>query len=640
MARSHTKSRNRGKGYRRVEPACGRHRFFRFILGLILIAGFLLVAFIFFNPLVWRLNLRAELESSKSASTVYDRNGKAIVTLYSKTRLWAPLSVIPKALQHAFVATEDSRFYQHKGIDFRGIIRAVYQDIREGGKVQGGSTITQQLVKNIFFSQGKSISRKLWEMAYAIRIEQQYSKGQILEFYMNSIYLGHDAWGVQAASKVYFGKNVADLNVSECAMIAGLAKSPEYYSPFRNPRQAVDRRNLVLHLMRDHGYLTDNQLLRYTTQPLAILKNPGATYAGAYFVDYVINVLKDQTKLSEGEIRSSGLKIYTTMDPSIQANAENAMNLLPVEGPDSWNVPQPQGAILAMDPRSGELLAVVGGRRYSAAQPNRAYQIYRQPGSAIKPFVYAAAVESGLTPETKFKDQPLVIDVNGQPWSPQNYDNKFRGEITLRTALEESVNTVAVQLVQELTPQRTFAFAKHMGLESLVAGGDYNDQALAPLALGGLTKGVTLLELTGAYSSFANQGIYSNPYGLIRVINHVGEVIYQGATKQEKVIQTGTADVLTSMMEGVITRGTGIQANVGVRAAGKTGTTNRNTNGWFIGYTSDLLAGVWIGNDQANQPLLVRGMPLGSGMAAAIWGDFIRRTGAGTAALQTMTLLR
>lgn len=615
-------------------------RFSRFILGVILLAGFALVGLIFFNPLVWRLNLRSALEQSKLASTVYDRNGGEVATLYSKTRLWAPIREIPAALQHAFVATEDSRFYIHKGIDFRGIARALYQDIRMRSKAQGGSTITQQLVKNLFFTQEKSFLRKIWEMAYAVRIEQQYSKERILEFYLNSIYLGHEAWGVEAAAEVYFGKNVSELDISECAMIAGLARSPEYYSPFRNPRDTVERRNLVLQLMRRQGYLNAAQQARYTKQPLRILQNPGSTFVGAYFVDYVINVLKKETDLSESQIRSSGLKIYTTMDQRIQGDAENALQLLPVQGPDRWGVPQPQGAILALDPQNGEILAVVGGKRYSAAQPNRAYQIYRQPGSAIKPFLYAAALEAGYTPESKFVDQPLVINVNGNPWRPQNYDNKFRGDITLRVALEESVNTVAIQLVQQLTAQKVFSYAKHMGLESLVGSGDYNDVGLAPLALGGLTKGVTLLEISGAFSSFANQGIYSRPFGLVKVVDHQGRLIYQGRTIQEKVIQTGTAETLTEMMEGVITRGTGIQANVGVRAAGKTGTSNQNTNGWFIGYTADLLAGIWIGNDQASQPLLVKGVPLGSGMAAAIWGNLIRRTTAKTAALPPRMLLR
>jgi penicillin-binding protein 1A len=611
-----------------------QRKFSRFVLGLFLFSGFALIVLIFFNPLVWRLNLRAAVEKSKIASIVYDRNGAPVVNLYSRTRLWVPIRDIPAELQRAFVATEDYRFYQHKGIDLRGIIRALLQDIKTGQKVQGGSTITQQLVKNLFFTNEKYFFRKVMEMAYAIRIEQQYSKDRILEFYLNSIYLGHGTWGVEAASEVYFGKSVKNLTTTEAAMLAALAKSPEFYSPFRHPKAALDRRNLVLRLMVQHGYLAENRLKILTGEPVETLSAPGSTYTGAYFVDYVLSVLKDETKFSEKYLRTAGLKIYTTMDHEIQAAAELAVNILPAEGPDQLGITQPQGAIVALDPRNGQILGLVGGRRYSENQLNRAFGILRQPGSAIKPFLYAAAIEAGYRPETKVIDQPVVIVVNGQPWRPQNYDNKYRGEITLRAALEESVNTVAVQLVQNLGPANIFALAKQMGLKDLVGEGTLNDIGPAPLALGGLTRGVSLLEITEAYSSFANQGLRSRPFGILRVYDQGGKLIYRGAIDQQPVISPETAGMLTSMMEGVITRGTGIRANIGIRAAGKTGTTNWNTNGWFIGYSSDLLAGVWIGNDRADQPLLVKGVALGSGMAAGIWGDFMRRALAKTAILQ------
>jgi penicillin-binding protein 1A len=586
---------------------------------------FLLTVFIFFNPFVWRLDLRAELEKSKIASTVYDRNGAAVVTLYSKTRLWAPLNRIPRQLRNAFIATEDYRFYQHKGIDIRGIIRAVYQDVREGSKVQGGSTITQQLVKNLFFTQEKYFLRKIWEMAYAIRIEEQYRKAQILEFYLNSIYLGHGSWGVQGAAETYFGKNAADLSLVESALLAALARSPEYYSPFRHPREALKRRNLVLQLMEKHGYLKTSSYRSSIRIPLKTLSNPGPTFIGAYFADYVINVLRETTHYSDKYLRTSGLKIYTTMERRIQAAAETALAILPAEGPDRWGIVQPQGAITAIDPKTGAILALVGGRRYSAAEVNRAFQVYRQPGSAIKPFLYAAAVEAGYRPESIFVDQPLEIEVNGKIWRPQNYDNKFRGPITLREALEESVNTVAVELTRNVGPGNVYALAKKMGLDSLVGEGELNDVGLAPMALGGLTKGVTLLELTGAYSPLANHGIRSIPFGILRAYDRNGKLIYHGGIRQEQVIEPQTAAALTSMLAGVITRGTGIRANIGVPAAGKTGTTNKNTNGWFIGYTDEMLAGVWIGNDLPDQPLIVKGAALGSGMAAAIWGNFMRR---------------
>lgn len=615
-------------GYRRKKK--GRI-FFRFLIGIALLVGFGLIALVFFNPLVWRLDLRSELEKSKIATTVYDRDGEPIATLYEKTRLWVPLKEIPKDLQNAFIATEDYRFYQHKGIDFRGILRAVYQDLKAGKKVQGGSTITQQLVKNLFFTQEKRLFRKIFEMAYAIRIEQQYSKEQILEYYLNSIYFGHGTWGVQAAAEVYFGKPVQELTTAEAAMISALARSPEYYSPFRNPEAALKRRNLILGLMNKHGYLDQADVERLSQEPVNSLERPGSTYVGAYFVDYVLAVLKERTQYSEEYLRGAGLSIYTTMDRRVQAAAEDGLKGLPASDPDQWGVVQPQGAVVVLKPTTGEILALVGGRRYNPAQVNRAFEIHRQPGSAIKPFLFATALEAGYGPETKMVDQPLEVIVNGQPWRPQNYDNQYRGEITLRTALEESVNTIAVQLVERLGSGNVYALARRMGLESLVAEGEKNDLGPAPLALGGLTKGVTLLELTGAYTPFANQGIRSRPYGIFRVYDGSGKLIYQDRMVQETVLDPETALNLTSMMEGVITRGTGVRANIGTKAAGKTGTTNRNTNGWFIGYTPDYLAGVWIGNDRSDQPLSVNGVPLGSGTAAAIWGGILRRIAAETA---------
>lgn len=617
------KSRNRR--FRRAPKPPKKHGLIRLALGLFLLGSAVLAGFIFFNPVVWRLNLRAELEKSKVATTVFDRDGEPVATLYAKTRLWVPIEDIPKSLQQAFIAVEDYRFYQHKGIDARGILRALYRDIREGRKAQGGSTITQQLVKTLFFTHEKHFMRKIWEMAYAIRIEQQYSKAEILEYYLNSIYLGHGTWGVPGAAGLYLGKKVSDLDIAESALLAALARSPEYYSPFRHPEAALRRRNLVLNQMAKRGYLSQAETAIWIKQPLAKLAAPGVPYVGAYFTDYVIDYLSRETRLSENHLRSSGLRIYTTMDRRIQAAAEAAIKQLPAAGPDRWGVLQPQGAIVVLDPKSGEILGLVGGRRYSAAEVNRTFEIYRQPGSAIKPFLFAAALEAGYSPDSIFVDEPLEIDVHGEKWRPQNYDNRYRGSITLREALEESVNTVAVELVQKLGPGNVFALASRMGLKNLVAKGELNDIGLAPLALGGLTKGLSLLELTGAYTSLANQGTRSIPYGILRAYDRRGKLIYNGRMRQEQVIASGTAAGLTSMMAGVITRGTGIRANIGIPAAGKTGTTNKNTNGWFIGYTEELLAGVWIGNDQPDRPLIVNGVALGSGMAASIWGNLMRR---------------
>jgi len=612
---------------RRKQKPKKPHALLRLTVGMALLAGFALMFFVFFNPWVWRLDLKKELEKSKVATTVYDRDNQPVVNLYAKTRLWVSSGNIPDALKNAFIATEDIRFTKHKGIDVRGILRALYQDLKAGKKVQGGSTITQQLVKNLFFTHQKQFTRKIWEMAYAIRIEQQYSKEQILEFYLNSIYLGHGSWGVDAASRVYFGKSVSELTTAECAMIAGLAKSPEYYSPYRHPGAALKRRNLVLKLMRTYDYLTESAYQAALKEPLKTLEKPGTSYTGAYFVDYILETLKKEMSLSEDELRSGGYKIYTTMDRRVQQAAEGAFTDLAEAGPDRFGVMQPQGALVAIDPHNGEILAMVGGRRYSAAQTNRSFQIYRQPGSAVKPFVFAAALENGYTPDTKLEDKPLEIWVNDQLWQPQNYDDQYRGWVTLREALEESINTIAIQLVQQLGVATVFEMAERMGLKSMVREGAKNDMGLAPLALGGLTRGVTVLELTAAYGAFANEGIYNRPYGVQRVYDAKGRLVYQNKPEQREVLRPEIARTLTAMMAGVIERGTGIRAKPVTNAAGKTGTSNRNTNGWFIGYNSNILAGVWIGNDQASEPLMANGVSLGSGTAAAIWGEFLRKSG-------------
>ncbi len=619
--------RKKGRYQSALPPQQKRGWLGRFLLGLFLLAGFLLVVVIFINPLVMSLDLRQELVNNRQSSIIYDREGLPLANLHLPKRLYVPLSQIPVGLQQAFIVTEDARFYQHKGIDPRGILRALYEDLKAWRKVQGGSTITQQLVKNLFFSQQKSAIRKILEMAYALRIEAQYSKADILEMYLNNIYLGHGAWGIEAAALTYFGKHVTDLDQGESALLASLAKSPEYYSPFRNPEAARRRRNLVLSLLHKYNYLTREAMQRLQAETITTLAKPTNPYPGAYFNAWVIKYLAAETGWSEAYLKSGGLQIHTTLDRQRQNEAEAILRQLPSGGPDRWGVEQPQGALVALNPQNGQILALVGGRSYSSAQVNRATAIHRQPGSAIKPFLYTAALEAGFEPETEFVDQPLTISVNGLPWQPQNYDNQYRGVITLQQALEESVNTIAVQLVQEVGVRRVFDLTRKMGLTSLVEKGFLNDLGPAPLALGGLTKGVTLLELTGAYTPFANRGLYSQPFGVTRVLDSQGRVLYRRArSRRKQVIEPQTARLMTRMMTGVITKGTGIRANIGIPAAGKTGTTNQNTNGWFIGYTRDLLVGIWLGNDQVNQPLIVEGRPLGSGKAAELWGNFVKES--------------
>lgn len=582
------------------------------------------LAAVFIRSLLAPIDLSARLEAVKRASVILDRQGREVTTLYAAGRVWVPLSKIPPFLRRAVVASEDIRFYRHRGIDPRGVARALYQDLRAGRFYQGGSTITQQLAKIVLLTSQRTFWRKASDIAYALRIERQYSKDEILQFYLNEVYLGHGAVGVEGAAQTYFGRHVWELNRREAAMIVGLIRGPEYYSPFRRPKVATDRVKTVLEAMVRARYLKPADIRKITGEPLHLLASPGRASPGGYFISQVIAEIRQRFGWSEEYIRRAGLEIRTTMDAGLQRAAEDTIRLLPV-GYKEQGVAQPQGAIVALDPANGAVRALVGGRDYLTSPLNRATRSPRQPGSAIKPFAFAAAMEKGYSPASILVDEPSTYWVDGRSWQPRNYDDEYRGPITLREAMEESVNTIAVKLVQDLGPRLVFDLARRMGLSSLVAGGTRNDVGLAPLALGGLTKGVTPLELTAAYAAFSNGGFRVEPYFYTTITDRSGNVITVDEPRRQRVISARTAYLVTDMMRGVITRGTGARASIGRPAAGKTGTTTDYTNGWFVGYTPELVTGVWIGNDRGDRPMRTSQGNLGSGMASALWGVFMER---------------
>lgn len=591
----------------------------RWLLVFLVITGLAATVFLLYNPFLEEIDLRQLLVENRRASVLFDRNGEPITTLSPSRVVWLSLEEIPYLLRKTVIILEDQRFYEHRGFDWRGIARAFYHNLRRGRQVQGGSTITQQLTKNLLLSRERTFSRKLAELSYAVRIEQQYTKDEILEFYLNDIYFGHGVYGAEAAARFYFGRGVRDLSPAETALLAGLIRGPEYYSPFRHPERAVDRRNLVLSLLREQGVITHREYRELREEPLGVRTEPETIARGGYFADYIQELLAEEYGWTSQYIRAGGLRIYTTLDLFIQKAAEEVITSLPrmEEG-------GPQGALVALNPKTGEILAMVGGRDYRLSRFNRATQARRQIGSAIKPLVFAVAVEEeGYNQETPVIDEPVVYNVNGREWQPQNFDNEYRGLIPLRQALEESVNSVAVRLVHELGIDRVFNFLTRLGLP-LVGAGRRNDRGLAPLALGGLTEGATPLELARAYTPLAGEGIRSEPTGVLRVEDSSGRVLRQGRLRRQQVIEPRTAGVVTDMMRGVITRGTGVRANPGRPAAGKTGTSNEHTDAWFVGYTPDLLAVLWIGNDD-RAPLLIGDMIVGGGAAAEYWGEFIRR---------------
>ncbi|MPL91223.1 Penicillin-binding protein 1F [bioreactor metagenome] len=550
-----------------------------------------------------------------AASQFYDTNGKLIATTRSvENRIPVSINKVPMDLQHAFVAVEDARFYQHAGIDPRGILRAVWSNLMDRGVSEGGSTITQQLAKNALLSQERTLKRKIQEAFLALQIERQYTKNEILELYLNQIYFGQGAYGVQSASQVYFGKNVDELTLSECAMLAGIPKSPNYYSPFNNLKAATERQHTVLDQMFKYEYIDQSTAnkTKNTKIKLASRSGSGDTYSSIapYFIDYVTQQIIE--KYGADTVYKDGLKIYTTLDADMQVAAEQAMNRLPSPQTDSNGVKQPQGALVAIDPHNGYIKAMVGGR--GDDEFNRAVLAERQPGSAFKPFVYLAAIESGMDSASIVSDTAVKFG----DWSPRNYDGKFRGKVTLRTALENSLNVPTVKLANQVGVDKPLYYAQQLGISTLVLEGRTNDRNLAA-ALGGLTRGVTPLEIASAFGVIANQGVKAEPIAIVKILDRNGKTLEQTTPKERAVISERSAYILLDMMRGVITNGTGAAANIGRPAAGKTGTTDDYKDAWFVGFTPNIVASVWIGHD--NEGYL--NGTTGGGLPASIWRSFM-----------------
>lgn len=549
------------------------------------------------------------------SSQVFDSHGRLITTLHSdQNRLPIDINKVPQNLQNAFIAAEDNRFYEHIGIDPIGIFRAIFANLTNRGIAQGGSTITQQLAKNAFLSQEQTLKRKIQEAMLALEIEHKYSKKEILEMYMNQIYFGQGAYGIQTAAKTYFNKDVNELTLTQCAMLAGLPKSPNYYSPFNNLNEAKKRKNVVLDQMVKYGYVSAAEAEDAKNQDLGLSKSQQAKEADEYasFIDYVSQQVAK--KYGDDALYKEGLKIYTTMDVDKQHAAVRAMRNLPNNYTDENGLTQPQAALVSIDPKTGHILAMVGGRGQDSF--NRASMAVRQPGSAFKPFVYLTALQHDMTPDTTMKDQPVTYG----GWSPKNAGGSYSGAMSLSDALAHSVNTIAVQLADEVGTKNIIANAKKMGITTL----DAKDDNLA-MALGGLTKGVTPLEMASAYGTFANKGVHVKPTAIVKILDRDGNVLEDASTleKEEtktRVMSEREAYEMTTMLEGVIDHGTGTAAAIGRPAAGKTGTTDDNKDAWFVGYTPDIVTAVWIGDDTGSHSL---GEIYGGTIPAEIWKDYM-----------------
>lgn len=548
-----------------------------------------------------------------ASSQIYDINGKLIATVHAtENRLPVPLSKIPKHLQDAFVASEDIRFFEHHGVDLRGISRAIVVNVTGRGVREGASTITQQLARNSLLTHDQTLKRKIQEAILALQIERKFTKQEILEMYLNQIYFGQGSYGVQTAAQTYFGKNAEDLTLAESAMLAGIPRSPNYYSPANNMKAAKEVQATVLDQMVKYNYITPTEAEK--AKKTEIKLTPKTAKAddefASYFIDYVTQVMV--SKYGANAVYKEGLKIYTTLDSDAQHAAENVMTMLPTYRTDKDGIKQPQGALVAIEPQTGYIKAMVGGRGND--QFNRAVLAERQPGSAFKPFVYLAALENNFTAATVVDDSPVTFG----GWSPRNYDGTFRGPITIRRALEKSINTVAVKTAHQVGVEKILDRAQQMGITTLVRSGSINDNNLST-ALGGLTHGVTPLQMASAYGTLANRGIHTEPIAIIKVVDRNGAVLEQATPKQKAVIDEKVAYVLTDMMRGVIERGTGTGANIGRPAAGKTGTTNDYVDAWFVGFTPDLVCSVWIGSDSNGS---LSGIT-GGDLPATMWRKFM-----------------
>ncbi len=548
-----TSEKNPAAG-RRFAPPSGRRRWLRIVL-MVVGLGTLILASAAGVAALWAFTILPRSLPSVTAletfqplqgTKVYDDNDELLTELHVERRIFVPLAHIPQTLRDAVIATEDRRFYSHFGVDPIGVARAVYQNYRRGRIVEGGSTITQQLTKVLFLTPDKSLERKMKEAALALELERRYSKDRILEMYLNQVYFGNGAYGVEAASRTYFGKSVNEISVKDAALLAGLPRAPSTYSPFDHPEAAKRRREVVLRRLVEYGALKDPDAKKLVRTDLGLIPPERRRTTGQYFLEFVQQTL--EAKYGADMVFKGGLNVYTTLNPTMQLVAEQSLRdgLKALEGRSKAARPgeHPEGAIVTIEPQTGYVRAMVGGYDFFRSEFNRAVQARRQPGSAFKPFVYVAALESGFTPASRVEDAPVsyAIGSSGQTWKPENYDRKFRGPTTLQQAIEESVNVVTVKLQEQIGLSRTVRVARRFGITSPL---DVN----LSLALG--TSDLTLLELTSAYAALANQGAWLPPTTIRYVTDAQGKLLEEHVAEPKEAVPPETAYVITHMLRGV-----------------------------------------------------------------------------------------
>lgn len=630
---------------------------------------------------------------------IYDCKGRLITQFYIEQRYLVNLSDVPQPLIDGTLALEDKRFYDHWGLDPIRIMKAIWVNLTSMSIKEGASTLTQQLARNLFLTHERTFSRKIKEMILAVQIERNYTKEEILQFYFNTIYYGHGTYGAEAASRVYFGKNVGELTIDECAILASLPKYPGRYSPFINPEKCKERRNLVLRLMREQGFISNKEEQEYSSKEIEVSYTKPEDKA-PYFTEYIRRQL--EREFGSSAVYRAGLEVYTTLDLDMQQAAQKwlkwglekandkfnkkaksydedlkfsqikkgqvregrviDMNKARVKldmgggitgimdiSPKSWTFdfhpeekislnkdimvkvvtmdeedkaltvtyeqyPIVQGSILVSDYHTGEIKAMVGGYDFSESSLNRAYQTKRQPGSSFKVFVYTAAIDNGFTPADIVMDAPFAIEGPGLRWKPHNYSYSYSGPMTIRTAVEKSINIVAAKVIDMVGIETVMDYAYRMGIKSELV-------PVYSLSLG--SSDVTLLDMVTGVSTLANYGVRIDPYSIRYILDRDGNKIKEMVPYQEEVLEEGTCSVMIDILQGAVESGTaGLTKNYGYTgpAAGKTGTTNEAADNWYVGFTSELICGVWVGMDD-HTPIGYNAT--GATEAVPIWSKFM-----------------
>ncbi|MBT2729080.1 PBP1A family penicillin-binding protein [Bacillus sp. ISL-75] len=563
-----------------------------------------LVLVLSFFGLLYYFSMDADISGLKNelpqATVFYDVKEDVASKVSANKNEGVSIKQVPDSMKNAIIAIEDHRFYQHKGVDLIGTSRALIRDLKAGGMVEGGSTITQQLTKNTLLTSQKTLNRKMEEVFLALQIEREYSKPEILQMYLNQIYFGNGAWGIKTAASKYFAKEVKDLSISESALLAGLIKAPSALNPYEHMEKATERRNLVLTQMRKQGYISSQQYGKAKHEKVVLNDRGGDPFRGKfpYYVDQVLDEAINQYGLSQDELLTGGFQIYTELEPTMQTAMEKTFQndaLFP-EGKDRLI----QSGGVLVDPKTGGIRAIVGGRgKHTFRGYNRASQLEAQPGSSFKPLaVYTPALENGWGISDMLKDEPMTFG----DYQPSNYDHQYAGEVPMYEAVKESKNVSAVWLLNELGIEEGLDSIKRFGISL-----DKNDRNLS-LALGGLHKGVSPLNMAEAFAVFPNHGVRVKTHAIKKIVDADGNVIAEWKTKKERVTTKAVTDNMTTMLLGVVEQGTGSAAQIqGRETAGKTGSTQvpiKGINGvkdqWFVGYTPQLVGAIWVGYDKTD----------------------------------------